>query len=618
MVFLSVVALLVASSAELGVGIAVRNVVDGDLGASGTNALLLTFFGVAVIFALATYCRVSLVSWLGERVAADARKRLFSHLLRLSPSFYDRNKTAEILSRLVADTAVLQTLMVSVAPAGLHSLVLLIGSAALMAVSSAKLAAAVLAAVPVLVLPAVFLGRRVRRRSRESQDELAEVNASATESLESITTVQAFNHEDIDSRRLSQQVERAFQVARRRFRAEALLSTATVVLIFGLIAGVLWLGANDLRTGNLTAGGLTAFLIYALIAASSFAALMNFWSQVQRAAGAAERIMVLLRAAPEVVVPKEPAVLPDPGSGRIIFENVTFHYPSRPNTPALENFTLEVASGETVALVGPSGAGKSTVFSLLLRFYDPQEGRIMLDGVDLTAADPRAVRARIGVVSQEPAIFNSTVAENIRYGCPDATDDQVHRAAKAAAATEFVDALPQGFDTPLGERGLRLSVGQRQRLAIARALVEESGTVLLLDEATSALDSVSEKAVQQAVETAATQRTCLIIAHRLATARMADRIVVMDRGRLVAAGTHEQLIEENGLYAQLARLQLDAPFQQGTTPQDRSESRWSHVPVPSWPLGPEPLEEEISGQSGLGLPQWNRDVQEFRVRRRPD
>ena len=590
-------------------GVAARDVVDGDLSAEGSQGLLLALLGVAVVFAVATYCRVSLVSWLGERVAADARKRLFSHLLRMSPSFFDRNQTAEILSRLVADTAVLQTLMVSVAPAGLHSLILLIGSAVLMTVSSARLAAVVLATVPLLVLPAIGIGRRVRRLSRASQDELAQVNAAATESLESITTVQAFNHEDIDSMRLSRRAERAFQVARRRFHAEALLSTAVVVLIFGLIAGVLWVGANDLRAGILTAGGLTAFLIYALIAASSFAALTNFWAQVQRAAGAAERIQALLAEAPEIVAPEEPGTLPAPGEGRVSFENVTFHYPSRPSVPALTDFTMEIAPGETVALVGPSGAGKSTVFNLLLRFYDPQEGRVLLDGVDLRLLDPKAVRARIGVVSQEPPIFDGTVAENIRYGAPDATDQQVHVAAAEATVTKFVEALPQGFDTPLGERGLRLSGGQRQRLAIARALIKESVSILLLDEAMSALDSVSENAIQQSFESATTRRTSLVIAHRLATARMADRIVVIDDGRVVATGTHEQLLETSALYAELARLQLDNTSLPGATLPAKPLLRWYSLRrVHLRPGQEDPWEDEISSGGGPGLPGWEQEV----------
>jgi ATP-binding cassette subfamily B protein len=601
----TLLALLVAAAAQLAVGVAVRNIVDGDLPARD-SPLLLVLAGVGVIFAAATYCRVNLVSWLGERVAADARNKVFSHVVGLGSDFFDRNKTNEILSRLVADTSVLQTLVVSTAPSGLHDLVLLGGSASLMIVTSPRLAGVVLGAVPVLVLPAFLLGKRVRKLSRASQDELAEVNSVAGESLGAITTVQAFNHEQIDRERVARRVEAAFAAARRRFQTEALLSTLTVLLIFGLITVVLWTGARDLGAGRMTAGELTAFLIYALLAASSFGSLTAFWAQLQRAAGAAERLGALLKEEPSIVPPAEPAALPD-GPGRISFRNVTFRYPSRPDSPALRNFSLEVEPGQTIALVGPSGAGKSTVFNLLLRFYDPQEGVILLDGVDLKSCDPRAVRSRMGLVSQEPAIFNATVAENIRYGRPGASDDEVWEAAEAAAVTEFLDSLPQGFATPLGERGARLSGGQRQRLAIARALVRDPSGILLLDEATSALDSASERTIQQALEAATSNRTSLVIAHRLATVRMADRIIVMDRGRIVGDGTHENLIRDNGLYAELARLQFAA--QPDGVPE-------APVPILRWPaVRPAPLLPDFaapwdrSGHGGAALPGWESDAE---------
>lgn len=587
-------------------GLAIRDVVDGDLAAGDSPLLLLALVGIGIVFAAATYCRVSLVSWLGERVAADARTKVYSHVVGLSPSFFDRTKTNEVLSRLVADTSVLQTLVVSTAPAGLHNLVLLLGSAALMVVTSPKLAGVTLAAVPVLVLPAFVLGKRVRRLSRVSQDEIAEVNSVAGESLGAITTVQAFNHEPIDRERVAERVEAAFGAARRRFHAEALLSTTTVMLIFALIAVVLWTGARDLGSRQMTAGEMTAFLIYALLAATSFGSLTAFWAQLQRAAGAGERLKALLDELPDIVPPAEPASLPEDARGRISFRNVTFHYPSRPEIPALKEFTLEVEPGQTVALVGPSGGGKSTVFNLLLRFYDPQEGQVLLEGVDLRDLHPRTVRARMGLVSQDPAIFNATVAENIRYGRPDATDDEVWEAAKAAAVTEFVDSLPQGFATPLGERGLRLSGGQRQRLAIARALLRDPAGILLLDEATSALDSASERTIQQAIEAATSNRTSLVIAHRLATVRMADRILVLDRGQIVGDGTHDQLVRDNGLYAELARLQFVEP--DGAGERRVKDLRWpAERPAPLLPDFAAPWEEPKPGAAAL--PGWERDVE---------
>ncbi len=556
-----VLVLLVAASAELGIGLAVRSVVDHGFSRTRDgilNGYFFALFGVICLYAVATGFRVWLVSWLGERVVADIRSDVFGHLVNLSQGFFETTKTAEVQSRLVADTSLLQLLIVGTAPGSLRSLVVFCGGAVLLAISSPKLAGIVFVMLPILVLPAAAFGRRVRRLSRAAQDELAHVNVVAHESLDAIKTVQAFTHETLDQLRFAEAVSLALRAAQRRILAESLLASVIILLILGLINGVLWIGARDVLAGKMTAGELTAFVFYAVLMASSLGALSGAWTQLQRASGAAERLLELLNVSPEISAPSEPVALPAPPRGAVRFERVTFCYPSREGIAALDDFSLDIAPGEKVALVGPSGAGKSTVFNLILRFYDPQAGRVLLDDVDVRSVDPRQLRERIGLVSQDPVMFSGDVADNIRYGRPDASDEEVQLAAEAAGAMEFIRKLPQGFQTHLGEHGMRLSGGQRQRLAIARTVLRHS-CVLLFDEATSALDSATEQLVQQALHRVAEGRTAIIIAHRLATVQKADRIIVLDEGRAVASGTHADLMQTSALYAELARLQFEQP-----------------------------------------------------------
>jgi len=513
-------------------------------------------FAVVTALGLSTSLRFYLMAWLGERVAADMRAAIFAQVLRLSPAFFETMRTGDVLTRLTTDTAQLQGLIGAAVSQWLRSAVVAAGALVMLVVTSAKLALLIVAVIPLVVLPMVVFGRRERKLSRSAQDRIADLGAYAEETTNALRTVQAFTHEAVDRARFGARVENSIGAALRRARMRAALILSVVVLGFGAITLSLWAGGLEVVHGRMSGGELSVFVFYAVLVATSATAMSELWGEVQRAAGSAGRIAELLAEPPGIAAPAHPAPLPTPPVGRVEFDAVSFRYPSRPDASALDGFSLRVEPGETVALVGPSGAGKTTVFQMLLRFYDPSAGRVLLDGVDVRDADPGAVRARIGLVSQDPVIFGADVWDNIRYGRPDASDADVRAAARAASAG-FLDDLPQGFDTFLGERGIRLSGGQRQRVAIARALLRDA-PVLLLDEATSALDAESEAAVQHALAVLAQGRTTVVIAHRLATVRRADRIVVMDAGRVVATGPHEALVRQGGLYARLAELQFAA------------------------------------------------------------
>jgi ATP-binding cassette subfamily B protein len=556
----ALVALLVAAACVLALGQGLRLVVDRGFGSGEPRLLdqaLAAVVALAAVLAIATYFRFRLMMAAGERVVADLRRAVFDHLLGLAPSFFESARTGEVISRLAGDATVLQQVIGFGVSMFVRNLLMMAGAAAMLFVTSWKLALLVLLGVPATLVPILLLGRRVRRLSRASQDRVADVAAHVDESVHEVRTVQAYGHEDLDRATFARHAEAAYATAAARISQKAFLIAAVMLIAFCAVGLILWVGGHDVLAGRMTAGALSAFVFYAAVVATGAGTVSEVWGELQRAAGATERLFELLDARPEIIAPIDP--VPAPAAPRAIeFDAVSFAYPTRPGANALERFSLRVAAGERIALVGPSGAGKSTVLALLLRFYDPQAGAIRIDGVDLRAMDPRALRRLAAVVPQEPVIFAASVADNVRYGRPDAGRAEIERACAQACAAEFVARLPQGMDTLLGERGVTLSGGQRQRLSIARALLADR-PLLLLDEATSSLDSESERLVQQGLEALERGRTTLVIAHRLATVQHADRIVVLERGAIVAQGTHAELMREGGLYASLARLQfLDA------------------------------------------------------------
>nr|WP_239025009.1 ABC transporter transmembrane domain-containing protein [Rhodoligotrophos defluvii] len=557
----ALLALIMAAAATLAIPLAVRRMID--FGFTQANATLIhqyfaTLLGVALLLALASAARYYFVIWLGERVVTDVRVAVFDHLLRLDVGFFETARTGEVMSRLTADTTQIKAAFGASASIALRNALLLIGAVAMMVVTSPKLSGLVVAAIPVIVVPLVLFGRWVRRLSRSAQDTLAQSAAFASERLSAIRLVQAFTEEARAALIFTRASEDAFAAAKASTKARAVLTGCIIALTFGSIVAILWYGAQSVLAGEMTGGTLGQFVLYAAFAAGALGELSQVWGEVQQAAGAAERLSELLDTKPAIAAPA-PKRLPTPPRGEIAFEAVSFAYAGRGPEKALNGFSLRVRPGEKLAIVGPSGSGKSTIFNLLLRYFDPQTGSVRLDGVNIAEADPRDVRARMALVPQDPVIFSTTIAENIRYGRPDASNTEVIAAARAASAAAFIAALPQGLDTEVGERGITLSGGQRQRIAIARAILRDA-PVLLLDEATSALDAESEQLVQEALDRLMTGRTTLVIAHRLATVRNADRIIVLDQGQIVAEGCHDDLVQAGGLYARLASLQfMDGP-----------------------------------------------------------
>lgn len=555
---MALLALVIASGAMLVLPIAFRDVIDQGMAVQDSRTIdlyFVAFLGAAAVFGIFAALRFYLVTWLGERVIADLRDDIYRRVIRMDPTFFEVTRTGEVLSRLTTDTTLVQAIAGVNLSITLRSLIQLIGALALLITTSPSLAGMIVLLIPLVIVPLIIVGRKLRTLSRQSQDRIADTSGLAGETLNAIQTVQAFTLEELHSERYSKAVEDSFGVAVKRTRVRAVMTAIGTMMVFGAITFVLWQGAHRVLANEMSAGELSQFLIYAVYVAIAAASLSEMWGEVQRAAGAMERLVELKNAEPTIVAPAVPVKFPTPALGHIRFENVSFRYPSRPDQSALSSFDFDIQPGENVAFVGPSGAGKSTTFQLLLRFYDPQSGRILIDGIDITSARPEDVRTHIGLVPQETVLFGASARENIRYGRPGATDAQIEAAASAAGADTFIRQLPEGYDTFLGERGTRLSGGQRQRIAIARALLKNP-PILLLDEATSSLDAESERVVQEALEQLMENRTTIIVAHRLATILKADRIVVLDHGHIVAIGTHAELLESNPLYARLAALQF--------------------------------------------------------------
>jgi len=557
---LATISLVVSAVSMLVIPLAVRRVIDLGFG-SHDGLFIDRYFAmlilIGLVLALASAARFYYVNWLGERVVADLRSDVFRHVADLGPSFFERNHSGELMSRLTADTTQIKAMAGSSLSQALRSLIMLVGAMVMMFVTSVNLSLLVLLAIPLTVLPLIVVGRLVRRLSRKAQDTLAEASAYAAENLAASRTMQAFAYEKEASAQYRGAVEVAFDAAKERMRARAALTALAMFLVVASITGVLWFGAAAVIDGSMTVGRLSQFVLYAVFAGASFAQVSEIWGEISQSAGAAERLAELLALTPDIRSPDNPQPLPVPARGDVEFADVSFSYPGRPNLPTLQHVSFHARPGETVALVGPSGAGKSTIFNLLLRFFDPQEGAVRVDDVNVRDADLGALRARMALVPQDVALFAGTVADNIRYGSPSATMTAVRQAAQAAHADEFIRAMPDGYDTRVGERGISLSGGQRQRIAIARAILKDA-PILLLDEATSALDAESEAQVQRALEGLMVGRTTLVIAHRLATVQKAHRILVMDKGRIVEQGTHAELVAKGGLYARLAEMQFTA------------------------------------------------------------